>query len=229
MVTTAGSKTSTLRVIMDWIASTISQATGIGSSVRYGIDAWPPLPTTSMKISSAEASRVPPLVAIMPEGMFGLWWMAKARSTRPAMSRIPSSIMNRAPCSPSSPGWNMNTTRPFSSSTCARSSEAAPASMATCESWPHACVAPALVLAKSRPVSSGIGSASMSPRSSTVGPGRPESSTATTLESARPLVMLRPRPSSAERTAPWVRGSSSPSSGWAWMSLRSRIAAGSRD
>ena len=42
-----------------------------------------------------------------------------------------------------------------------------------CASWPHACMQPSTVLANSSPVSSGIGSASMSPRSSTTGPSPP--------------------------------------------------------
>ena len=44
---------------------------------------------------------------------------------------------------------------------------AAPASIAVWVSWPQACIRPGTVEAKSSPVSSGIGSASMSPRSST--------------------------------------------------------------
>ena len=45
-VTTAGSNTSTERVTISCSACTISQATGIGSSARYGSLAWPPLPVT---------------------------------------------------------------------------------------------------------------------------------------------------------------------------------------
>ena len=40
-VTTAGSKTSTRRVTNDCSAPTISQATGIGSAAKCGIEAWP--------------------------------------------------------------------------------------------------------------------------------------------------------------------------------------------
>ena len=55
--------------------------------------------------------------------------------------------------------------------------------MATWVSCPQACMAPSTSLAKSSPVCSGIGSASMSPRSRIVGPGRPPVSRA-----AMPLV-----------------------------------------
>ena len=74
----------------------------------------------------------------------------------------------------------MNTTRPARSACRAESILAALTSIATCVSWPQACMTPGTSEAKSRPVSSGIGSASMSPRSSTVGPGRAPSSTPTT-------------------------------------------------
>ncbi len=54
-VTTAGSKTSTERVTMICSAWTISQATGIGSMVRCGSLAWPPLPVTVISSLSADA------------------------------------------------------------------------------------------------------------------------------------------------------------------------------
>ena len=49
-----------------------------------------------------------------------------------------------------------------------------------CASWPHACMRRRSSLANSRPVSSGIGSASMSARSRTVGPGATPCRSATT-------------------------------------------------
>ena len=55
-------------------------------------------------------------------------------------SRRPSSSMKRAPWWPSSPGWNMNSTRPASSSRRPDSSRAAPASIAVWVSWPQACI-----------------------------------------------------------------------------------------
>ena len=46
MVTTAGSKTLTRRVTVVWIACTMAQATGTGSSASDGLEAWPPRPVT---------------------------------------------------------------------------------------------------------------------------------------------------------------------------------------
>ena len=59
IVSTAGSNTSTLRVIIDWSASTTSHATGIGSLAQCGVDACPPRPRTVMNTSSAEAMAGP--------------------------------------------------------------------------------------------------------------------------------------------------------------------------
>jgi hypothetical protein len=53
-------------------------------------------------------------------------------------------------------------------------------------SWPQACIAPSVPEAKSSPVSSRSGSASMSERRTTVGPGRPPSMVAVTELSATP-------------------------------------------
>ncbi len=128
-VTTAGSKTSTRRVTNVWNAPTMAQATGTGSLAWWGIDACPPRPVTVTENTSAEAISGPGRVAIMPEGKLGDWWMANARVTGWSSSR-PSSIMTWAPPKPSSPGWNMNTTRPERSSARSTSSRAAEASIA---------------------------------------------------------------------------------------------------
>ena len=74
----------------------------------------------------------------------------------------------------------MNSTRPGISSRRAESSLAAAASIAVCVSCPQACMRSSAVELKSSPVSSCSGSASMSPRSSTVGPGLPPVSSAAT-------------------------------------------------
>ena len=79
----------------------------------------------------------------------------------------------------------MKITFPASSARRADSSRAAPASIAVCRSWPQACMTPSTREAYGRPVRSVTGSASMSPRSSTVPPGRPPRSTAVT-ERERP-------------------------------------------
>ena len=60
---------------------------------------------------------------------------------------------------------------------------AAPSSIAVCPSCPQACIAPGRSEANSTPLSSWIGSASMSARSATVGPGLPVRSRASTLVS----------------------------------------------
>ena len=140
---------------------------------------------------SADAMIGPPRVLTQPVGSDEVMCSANAPvtgdgvpSARGGTSSRPSSSMNRAPWWPSSPGWNMNSTRPGISSRRADSSRAAPASIATCVSCPQACIVPSLRELKSSPVSSGIGSASMSPRSSTVGPGLPPVSRA-----AIPLVV----------------------------------------
>ena len=45
---------------------TISHATGTGSRVSCGIEAWPPRPSTTISSMSAEASSVPARLPIMP-------------------------------------------------------------------------------------------------------------------------------------------------------------------
>ena len=100
--------------------------------------------------------------------------------------------MSRAPCGPSSPGWNMSRTRPASSSRRSTRRRAAPRSIATCVSCPQACITPGISDAKSSPVSSVSGSASMSPRRRIVGPGRAPSITATTDVLVPPELRLEP-------------------------------------
>ena len=71
------------------------------------------------------------------------------------------------------------------------------------------------------PVASVTGSASMSPRSSTTGPGRPPRSTAVTEVSWLPWVISSGSPSSAASTLSRVLGRSWPISGSRWMAWRS--------
>jgi hypothetical protein len=61
IVTTAGSKTSTRRVTIACSASTISAATGIGSIVSWGAEAWPPRPRIVRRMKSAATSIAPGL------------------------------------------------------------------------------------------------------------------------------------------------------------------------
>ena len=121
----------------------------------------------------------------------------------------------------------MNTTLPGSSAWRADSSRAAPTSIAVCRSWPHACMAPSIFEAYGTPVSSVTGRASMSPRSSTVGPGRAPRSTAVTELSCCPSVTRsKGSPSRAASTFSWVRGRSVPISGSAWIARRSSVISG---
>ena len=82
-VTTAGSNAGSTRVTIACRAVTISQATGTGSVASWGIEAWPPRPMTVIWNSSQDAIMVPARQATRPDGMTGVTWMAKARSTGP--------------------------------------------------------------------------------------------------------------------------------------------------
>ena len=73
----------------------------------------------------------------------------------------------------SSAGWNTSRTVPASCGASSFSTAATPSSVVVWMSWPQACIRPGLVLAKARPVCSSIGSASMSARIASTGPGRP--------------------------------------------------------
>src|SRR3954451_3486006 len=96
-------------------------------------------------------------------------------------SMTPAATMSRAPPGASSSAcWKMNRSAPPGSSAPA-SRDAAPSSIAVCPSCPHACIAPGRSDANATPLSSWIGSASMSARSATVGPGLPVRSRARTL------------------------------------------------
>ena len=115
----------------------------------------------------------------------------------------------------------MKITVPGSSAFRADNSRAAPASMAVCRSCPQACIAPGIAEAYGSRVSSVTGSASMSPRSSTTGPGRPPRSTAVTELSSRPVLISSGSPSRASSTFRCVLGSCSPISGSRWIACRS--------
>ena len=177
--------------------------------------------------SSAEASNEPCRLPNMPRGMLGEMCRAKAASGAGPSSR-PSSIMWRAPCQPSSPGWNMNITVPASRSRSAQSACAAPTSMATWVSWPQACIAPSMRERKSRPVSSFSGRASMSPRSSTVRPLSEPRRMAIRPVVDGPSRISSGSPASAARILALVLGQCRPSSGSSWIDRRRRIASASR-
>ena len=138
----------------------------------------------------------------------------------------PSSSIALAPWLVSSPGWATMTRVPDHWLRIAASRRAVPIHAAIWVSWPHewamkvsrpSRVWPRARLAKDRPVRSSIGSASMSARSSSTGPG-PFSMTATTPVPPTPVVTVKParRASSAIRAA--LRVSCMLSSGLAWKS-----------
>ena len=210
-VTTAGSNAGTRRVTRLWIAVTSSQATGIGSTASWGMDACPPRPVIRTTNRSAPAISGPARLANTPVSMLGVICRAKAASGNGSSS--PSSSMKRAPCQPSSPGWNMNITVPARLSRWAASARAAPTSIATCVSCPQACMAPCVFEAKSSPVSSVRGRASMSPRRSTVRPLAGPRSTATNPVVDGPSWNSSGRPASASRAREVVMGRCSPISG----------------
>ncbi len=177
-------------------------------------------------MTSADAISAPALVEIEPDGRLGATCSANAASTS-GSSRRPASIMCRAPWKPSSPGWNMKRTEPPSRSRRSPRRRAAPTSIATCASCPHACIAPSTSLEYGRSVSSGIGSASMSARRRITGPSAAPRRSATTDDTSPPETCTsRSTSCSASTTAACVTGSSRPSSGWWWIFRRRATASG---
>jgi hypothetical protein len=79
---------------------------------------------------------------------------------------------------------------------------------------------PGHLAGEGQPVSSAIGSASMSARIASVGPGRPPSITPTTPVRPSPVRCGIAMRASSAATMPAVRVSSKASSGCAWMSRR---------
>ena len=66
---------------MVWMACTISQAMGTGSSVWWGSEAWPPAPSMRMRRVSDDAMIGPWRVLTQPLGRADVMWMAAAAST----------------------------------------------------------------------------------------------------------------------------------------------------
>ncbi len=136
----------------------------MGSDDSCGLAPCAPAPVSSMSNESAAAASGPASATT--------WPTSKRRSTCPpniaaAPSSAPDSIITCAPAPVSSAGCNTTITSPSAGSAARRC--AAPTAHVACTSWPHACITPALREAKGRPVSSWIGSASMSPRTATGG------------------------------------------------------------
>ena len=179
-----------------------------------------------MSNRSEAARHAPCTKPKVPTGISGWLWNASARSIL-GPSITPSAIIAFMPPMPSSAGWNTSFTVPASCGARSFSTAATPSSVVVWMSWPQACIRPGLVLANGRPDFSSIGSASMSARMASTGPGRPPSIRPTTPVRPMPVWWLMPSRVSSRATTPAVRTSSKPSSGWAWMSRRISISAGS--
>ncbi len=171
----------------------------MGSTPAQGNAPWVCRPfTTRLKVSPA---------AMRP---FGLKEIEPASSgvtptCRPniastfGLSRTPSLTITSAPPgspgTPSSAGWKTIFTVPARSAFIPASTSAAPRSIAMWKSWPQACMTPTSrplysprsFEAKGSPVSSVTGSASMSDRSATTGPGLPPTRSPTTPVFATPV------------------------------------------
>ena len=156
-------------------------ATATVSTAVCGSAACPPSPViTSVKKSEA-AIAGPAHAASCPTGSGVHRWQPTTRSTPSSAPARTSSIA--PPGGRSSAGWKRNRSSPLSSPARAASSCAAPSSIAVWPSCPQACMTPSRSEANSTPLSSWIGSASMSERSARVRPGRPVRRWATTLVS----------------------------------------------
>jgi hypothetical protein len=143
------------------------------------------------------------------------------RPPRPAPPPPPSAAPRRPPPPPA--GRRSAPSPPTARAVRAsRSATASP--IATCASCPQACITPAWVETKSCVHSSWIGSASMSARSSSVGPSpAPPRSVPTTPVTATPVRTSYPAARSRSATIPAVRNSWKPSSGCRCRSRRVAI------
>lgn len=234
-VTTLGSSGLRLRERMVWNAVTAWDAITTGSTLRWGAAPWACLPFTRILKWSTAASAGPTENPTWPTSM-----SAKLCSPKIALgagsSSTPSATIIRAPPSspgggPSSAGWKMNLTAPGSSSRIEASTDATPSCTATWMSCPQAWLTPTswpryvvrTVDLKGNGVSSVTGSASMSARTATTGPGRPPRRMPTTPVCATPVrTSSKPSARRWSATSSAVLNSRLPSSGFWWMISRSR-------
>ena len=129
------------------VPSSTCAATVIGSTPAQGCEPWVCLPVISRVHSSALAMNGPARTPICPA-------CRRDQTCRPSTasglksSQMPSSSMRLAPATspatggPSSAGWNTNITSPASCSRMPASASATPIRIATCRSWPQACITP---------------------------------------------------------------------------------------
>ena len=179
--------------------------------------------------TSADAISAPPRVQIDPDGRFGDTCSANAASTfgvveQPFVDHEPRAVEALlAGLEHEAHGARQLARR-------AASMRAAPTSIATCASWPHACIAPSTVARELE---------RRCPRASAARPCRRAAGSPARRRALAPAGRRRPtrrrcpcgrrdRGRRARRaTAACVRGSSSPSSGWRWMRRRRSTASGS--
>ena len=145
--TTGVAVMSTWRATIDCVPSSTCAATVIGSTPAHGCEPWVCLPVTVSVHSSALAMNGPARTPIRPT-------LSRDHTCSPSTasglnaSNTPSSSIFFAPNTwpatggPSSAGWNTNITSPGSVSRRAASASATPIRIATCRSWPQACITP---------------------------------------------------------------------------------------
>ncbi len=110
-----------------------------GSIPRCGADPCAPLPCSVTRKSSQLAMIGPGARSTLPAGPGRTCW-ASATSGRGSRSTRPSATIASAPLNCSSAGWKTATTVPSQASRSASSSRSAPSRVATCVSWPQACI-----------------------------------------------------------------------------------------
>ena len=223
----------TWRATIDCVPSRICAPTVIGSTPSHGRAPWVCLPVTFSVHSSTAAMVGPARTPMSPTCRLAQTCRPSTASGLKSRNR-PSSIISFAPAvspavgGPSSAGWNTNITSPGRSAFIFDSASATPSRIATCMSWPQACITPTgwpryvlfTVEANGNPVCSVTGSASMSARSAMRGPGLPPFRMATTPVWPMPVFGSSPNARSLSATICAVRVSWLPSSGCWWKSRR---------
>ena len=138
--TTTGCSGSMNRLAIVCAATTTCEATTIGSTVRCGCEAWPPLPGDRHVEWCPTAPSSRPRARPTTPRRQGLPEVQAEHGSPRRRARPRRSSPARRPGGFSSDGWNRNTTRPASVSRRAASTRAAPIRIAMWPSWPHACM-----------------------------------------------------------------------------------------
>ena len=212
--TTAARCGAVRRATTCWRATVIAAAASTGSRHSSGWLACPPAPCTSMvKVPLADMTGPSGHTAV-PNGIAGQLCQPKITSTP---SSAPPAIISRAPCPPSSAGWNSSDTGPGNSDSWARNHRVAAMSVAMWPSWPQACITPWVSDAWAAPVASVTGMASMSARRATCRPPASPASVATVPMSAQ---VRHGIPSASRRwrmsMAVWCSDQVSSGARWSW-------------